>query len=363
MLETIREYAAERLEDSGEEDELRRRHAHHFLALAEEAEPVLLGASPGEWLDRLGRDHDNLRAALDWLETSGEPQLALRLAGAVWEFWCLRGHFAEGSRRLEDLLRMDEQPTMARAKALTGAAHLAPQVGGTAQPYRLRAEQALALHRELGDPWGIAYAEYQFALVSTEDGDFAAARPLVEQSARRLREVGDEHRALQAVRVLAWCYEELGDVERSKALTEDLLRGARATQDRQMEARALARLARAADDEGRSGDAFALLKEAYRLDREIGDPSEIALDLVRFARTLAYAERAEAAVALLSCADLMREELGLPDVLPPWITAIREGAESRARARLDQGAFVEAWEEGRRLTADEAVALALESLD
>src|SRR5205814_5177306 len=101
MLETIREYALERLEKASEAADLRRRHAEHFLALAEEAEPSILGMSPAQWLDRLERDHDNLRAALDWLEASGETQVALQLGGAIWEFWCLRGHAIEGWRRLE----------------------------------------------------------------------------------------------------------------------------------------------------------------------------------------------------------------------------------------------------------------------
>ena len=89
MLETIREYAVERLEESGDVDELRRRHADYFLALAEEAEPNLRG-SPGDWLDRLEAEHDNFRAALDRLEASGESERGLRLAGALWRFWYLR---------------------------------------------------------------------------------------------------------------------------------------------------------------------------------------------------------------------------------------------------------------------------------
>jgi predicted ATPase/class 3 adenylate cyclase len=194
MLETIREYAAERLEVS-EADVLRRRHAEYFLARAQEAEPFLLGVSPGGWLDRLERDHDNIRAALDRFESAGQGEPALLLAGAVWEFWCLRGHVAEGWRRLEELLRADEHPTIGRAKGLTGAAHLAPETPAGAASFRPRAEQALALHRELGDPWGIAYAEYQYALVFAVEGDFAAALPLVEKCVPRLRELGDEHRA------------------------------------------------------------------------------------------------------------------------------------------------------------------------
>src|SRR5205823_3402896 len=107
MLETIREYAIERLEESGEAEELRRRHSEHFLALAEEAYPNLRG-SPKEWLGRLEREHDNLRSALDGLEAAGETQPALRLAGALFRFWYLRGHFPEGRTRLERLLAADE---------------------------------------------------------------------------------------------------------------------------------------------------------------------------------------------------------------------------------------------------------------
>jgi tetratricopeptide (TPR) repeat protein len=315
--------------------------------------------SPGGWLDRLERDHDNIRAALDRFESAGQGEPALLLAGAVWEFWCLRGHVAEGWRRLEELLRADEHPTIGRAKGLTGAAHLAPETPAGAASFRPRAEQALALHRELGDPWGIAYAEYQYALVFAVEGDFAAALPLVEKCVRRLRELGDEHRALQAMRLQAWCYAELGDIAHAKTLREDMLRGARATHDEQMEARALALLAGTATDEGRSGDALAMLKEAYGIDREFGDPSEIVVDLIGFARAFAFAERAEAAVALLSSSEVMREELGIDH--PTWIATMREEAETRARVRLDDTAYAEAWERGRTLTADEAVAFALGS--
>jgi len=361
MLETIREYAAERLEQSGEAEELGRRHAEHFLALAEEAEPSILGVSPQEWLDRLERDDDNLRAALDRFETSGEIQVAMHLGGTIWEFWCLRGHFQEGWRRLEHLLGMDGRPTKARAKALTGATHLAPGAGVDQATQRLRAEQALALHRELGDPWSIAFAEHEFALALAMAGEFATARPLVEDSVRRLREVDDEHRALQATRVLAWCHLELGDLERAKALYEELLEGARAAGDEQMEARALATLSQFATDEGRNQDAFDLMREAYRLDREFGDSFEIANDLVYVARAVAFADRAVAAARLVSLYEAMCEELAI--LHASWVVKIREDAMSRARARLDEAEFTEAWEQGRTLTADEAIALALDPLD
>src|SRR5262249_10399152 len=115
MLETIREYATERLEGSGEAERLRSRHAKHYLALAEEAATHDLRWHPGDWLDRLELEHDNFRAALDRLHASGEHELALRLAAALWRFWQMRWHRAEGERCLEDALAADERPTAARA--------------------------------------------------------------------------------------------------------------------------------------------------------------------------------------------------------------------------------------------------------
>jgi len=359
MLETIREHALERLEESGEADRLRNRHAEHFLALAEEAEPSILGVSPQEWLDRLERDHDNLRAALNHLEASGEGELAQRLAGSVWEFWCLRGHATEGWRLLERLLAMDGRPTPARAKALTGSTHLASTSGASGAAEMARAEEALALHRKLGDAWGIAFAEYQVGLAFAGADDFNAARPLMEESVRRLREVGDEHRGLQALRALAWCHLELDDVVRAKVLYEELLEGARSVGDQQMEARALNSLSSVAVREGRPLDVLSMIAEAYRLDREFGDPSEIAVDLIYLAQSLAMMERTGDAARLLSRSEAIREDLGISH--PAWILRMWEDAMSRTRAGLDDGAFAEAWEEGQRLTVDEAVALALES--
>jgi predicted ATPase len=358
MLETIREYAAERLEKSGDAEELRRSHADYFLALAQEAEPRILGMSPQDWLDRLEREHDNLRAAFGSLETAGETQLALELGGTIWEFWCLRGHAAEGWRHLEHLLELDERPTKARAKALTGSVHLAPQVGA-ADPaaHRRRAEEAVALHRELGDRWSIAFAEYELGNGLALTGDFASARPLVERSVQRLREVGDEHRALQAIRCLAWCHLELGDRERAKHFYEELLRGAQAAGDQQMEARALVTLSPFASAEGRNEEALALLEEAYRLDREYGDPFEIVNDLAYFGRAVAFADRAAVAVRLVSLHEAMYDELGLAPM--SWVVKILDEGISRARTQLDEAAFAEAWDEGRKLTSDEAVALAL----
>jgi predicted ATPase/DNA-binding SARP family transcriptional activator len=159
MLETIREYALERLEDSGEASGRRRRHADYFLALAEEAEPNLIGTgSHAGWLDRLERDHANLRVALDWLEASDESEDALRMAAALGRFWKRKRHLGEGRRRLESALRAAAHPAAARAKALSAAAGIALMCGDLTAGGRW-AREALELHRRLGDAWGSAFAQ------------------------------------------------------------------------------------------------------------------------------------------------------------------------------------------------------------
>jgi predicted ATPase len=356
MLETIREFAAERLEASDEIGEIRRRHAEYFLALAEEAYPHTLGVSPTPWLDRLESDHDNLRSAINWFQASGHSELALRMAGALWEFWCLRNHAREGWRRLEDLLAMDAQPTAARARALTGSAHISIQAGEAAA-YRLRAEQALALQRQVGDAWGIAYAEFQFAASMCYAGEFAAAQPLLEHSVGRLAEVGDEHRELQASRYVAWASKELGDAERYRSIYEENLRRARAIGDAENEEWALESLSSVATDEGRHQDALAMLRDAYRLARDMGDPEAVDMYLVRLGNALAFAGRSEIAVRVLALSDVMHDELGW--TYEDWFAQIKERAVARARAELDDSAFNEAWTAGRKVTADEVVAIAL----
>jgi predicted ATPase/class 3 adenylate cyclase len=360
MLETIREYALERLEESGQAETLRRRQAERFLALAEEAEPNLRGGSLKEWLDRLEREHDNLRAALDQLGASRETQGALRLAGALSEFWGMRGHLVEGRRRLESALAADERPTAVRAKALNGASDQAMASGDLATA-KLRAEEALALHRTLGNAWGSANSLWSLGYLAIEEGHLGRAQQLVEQSVRLFRELGDEHHAIFANRTLAFAHERRGDIKRAIPLHEDNVRRARALGDEDVEALALGVLGTMyVTYEGRVQDALPMLKEAYRIHRDLGDRVAIMTDLCRFAGALAAVGRAEAAVRLLSSSEALREEIGAS---VPWITRMNEETLTTIRTQLDEAAFAAAWDQGQAVTADEAVALALDSLD
>src|SRR6266567_2165773 len=180
MLETIREYGLEALVASGEMERTRQAHASYYLALAEQAELELGGPQQAVWLDRLEREHDNLRAALSWMVEQGETQqsmeMALRLGGALRPFWWGRGHWSEGRTFLERALaaggsfpdpRID--PSV-RAKALIAAANLA-FVQSDYEQTEVLCEESLALYRELGDHYGIAFSLYRLGNVAWVRGN------------------------------------------------------------------------------------------------------------------------------------------------------------------------------------------------
>ena len=358
MLETIREYALERLEDSGEASGRRRRHADYFLALAEEAEPNLTGTgSYAEWLDRLEAEHANFRAGLDWLEASDEREDALRLAAALGRFWKRKRHLVEGRRRLERALSAAEHPTAARAKALTAAAGITLLCDDLAAGGRW-AREALELHRQLGDAWGSAFCRLIVADATGQEGDWPRAQELCWESVRQFRELGDRHGALRAACSHASAHYQGGDLERTRELCEEILREARLEHDPFLEGFALGTLAAIALDQGRIQDAVSPAESSYRIFRDLRDMLNVASALCHFARVLALTGKPSVAARVLASAVALREETGARDIMSE-----SEKALTAIRPQLDDAAFAEAWEQGRTLTADEAVALALESLD
>jgi tetratricopeptide (TPR) repeat protein len=359
MLETIREFASERLTASGDADEIELRHAGWFLTLAKEAVPHLVSASAGVWHDRLEGELDNIRTALDTLEASGDTERVLLLAGSLAEFWAVKGHVAEGRRRLERALEADRRPTAARARALNGAADLASGSGDDTAA-RVRAEEGLTLNRRVGDRWGTADSLLLLGINHLHTGRFAEAEELIEQSGLLFRELGDERNALEASRFLVWAYSALGDLARARALNEDTLRQARALGDHQIEGRALSQLADFAVGEGRGKEAGRMLNDAYRVNRELGDDYFVPLIVCRLGRALAVEGEADAAARVLSSAHALLEEIGVSE---GWTVKMNEETRATAVSELGEAAFAEAWEQGRALTADEAVALALAALD
>jgi len=358
MLETIREYASERLEESGEADDLRRRHAESFLALAEEIEPHLRG-DPKEWLDRLELEHDNVRAALDHFQANDERQLTLRLAAAVWRFWSLRGHNSEGRRRLDDALARPSEPSIARGAALNAATSFAVSVGDHVAAKR-RAEEAIEIHGLIDDAWGAANSVFMQGVVAADEPNWTEARRFFEDSLRRFEELGDDHYVLLATRVLAWTLYELGDRPRARALHESNLDRARASGNVRLVTDITSALASYDLDNRDVRAAAARLPEALTAHLEIGDREELVVDLTRVARANALAGDLATTARLLGHVDHLLEQLMV--TTPTWIVYEYDEAESVARDGLDPASWESLRATGRAMSPDEAVALALESL-
>ena len=354
MLETIREYAAERLEALGRGDEIRHRQAEFFLALSEEADSNM-GGRPAPWLKRLEADHDNLRAALDYLESSGDARTALQLAGALWKFWYQTGYVAEGGLRLTRSLERDRSRTAVRSRALNGATAMAGERGDAVEGRRW-GEEALAINRELDDAFGIAHAEFLLANVATADDDWRAARALLEHCRERFTQLGNDYYMLLSTRVLAWVVEELGDNEVSRQLHRENLRRARDVGNERIESMTLGALASYAMNDGDFEEAAPMLRDAYRIRRAAGDRLEIASILLTLARVLAATRRPADAARVLGRSTAMYEEIGA--AIPNYDVPEREQTIARIRETLGDPQFDATWAEGRAMSEADMDALA-----
>lgn len=356
MLETIRDYATERLTTSGDASHVQQRHAAYFSSVAESVKPEIMGVEPQTALNRLERDHDNLRAALTWFESIGDTQGALRLAGALWEFWCLRSHFNEGYARLEHLLTLDQTPSRARADALTGATHLSTGAAVDVARVRAQATEALSLQQQFGTEWDIVFAEHQYAQIFGEEGDFAALLTHMSAVVDRWREVGDEHRELQAMRVVAWAYQELGERSRSRETHEEILRRARAIGDREPQWWSLRALATHHSVAGRHADAVDCLREAWQL-QEAAEDDSTDVTISSLGVVLVSAGAKEVAATAFGLSERLSEESDF--TYPVWLVQPRDEAIAACRDALTEAIFTDAWQQGRAMSPDELFRLAI----
>jgi predicted ATPase/DNA-binding CsgD family transcriptional regulator len=297
ILETIREFGSEQLAASGELPRTQRHHAAYFLALAEDAESQVHGPEEGRWLQRLEREHDNLRAAMSFVLREREPHAALRLAKALWWFWYVRGHLREGRAWLETALAAapDAAPAM-RAGALHGLGVLAWRQGDFARATHL-GEQSLGCFREAGDRLGAANALFLLEMVARSRGDYARAMDLLEESLALFQEIEDAWGVATALLNLGTAARIRGDHARAAACHEESLRLFRQQQDISGTAASLYSLGLVARDRGDLRQAASLADEALEVARVLGDPSRVAFALYLqglVARDRADYERASA---------------------------------------------------------------------
>ena len=322
MLETLREYALERLEESGEAEALRRRHAQCHLTLAEKADSELRGPRAAARLDWFEMEHDNLRAALAWslgqATADADIEMGMTLTTLMAGFWNIRGHLSEGREWLAKALALKPKKSASRALVLIWAGYLAYSQGDYASARALY-EESLAIERELGDKAGIATSLNNLGLVAKAQGDYASARALHEESLAIWRELGNKAG-------IAMSLNNLGNV---------------------------------AYAQGDYTSARALHEESLGIKRELGDKAGIAKSLYNLGELAGVTHEPERAAQLFGAAEALRVLINTP--ITTQERAEYDGAVGAVKAQMDEAAFAAAWEAGRKMTMEEAVAYALES--
>ena len=405
MLETIREYGLECLaasEEAGEAEATRLAHANYYLQLAEETEQKLRSAQQAIWLERLEREHDNLRTALRWLVEREEVEMALRLGGAMCQFWAMRGHLSEGRQWLEGILSGSNLETVSmqvRAKALNGAGVMAYTQGDYGQA-KVLCQESLELFRKLGNRRGIASSINGLAFVAMVAGDYAAASGMFEESLVLFRELGDKWNLADTLyfSALAASFRvDQTDTAAARSMVEESLAISRELGDQRGLAYSLNLLGFVSLLQGEGSAACPLIEESLAIHKALGNRQGIAYTSLTFgwfslsqgdyvaararyekslavmielddrwfiaacleglAITAAQTSTEESfasalwAARLWGVAEALREAISVP--LRSFERAINEWGIAKVRSQLGEEAFATAWAEGRTMTPAE----------
>jgi predicted ATPase len=394
MLEVVRQYADELLADAGERETTGRAHLLHFVGLAETAESALQGRDQATWMARLEREHDNVRAALEWAQAAGEVSEGLQLATRLWRFWDAHGHSHEGLARLDGLLAASAGATpVLRARALCAAGHMALRSGqytravpcyeeslrlcgetgdrsGSAavvnglatialrQGHVDRAvalfEESLAIHRALDNRWAVATVLDNLALSVKQRGDYGQAITLHEESLRTRRSVGDGLGVAMTLNNMSEVAYLQGDYERAEELLAESISLCREHGAVRWLSFALSLSGRIACMRGDSEEADAKLRESLRLDTDIGDPLNTADTLESLAMLACRQRRLRRAARLLGAAAAVRDAMGIPQ--PATSQAACEPVVTVIRGALGDGGFRIEHAAGHGMSPEAAVA-------
>jgi predicted ATPase/DNA-binding winged helix-turn-helix (wHTH) protein len=401
MLETIREYCLERLADSGEAPAVRRAHAAYCLVLAEEGNPELTESERAAWLNRCDIEHDNFRAALDWLFQTSDLDWSFRLCLALFRFWDMREHQAEGRSRLETILRLSGSDyAKERGKVSHYLSAITTIQGDFAAAARF-ADESLSIYQKLDDPVGIAISINAQAVVAHDSGDYAVAQAYFEAAVSKWRSLidpvavarclynlanllkvrGDYTRARAVLREAAQIFSELGD--RSGAtwslsqqgdiaseqgelaaagdLYQKALTAFRQTGDGWGIARSLTDLGRVACDQGDHVAAHAAYREGLEIFTSLGHKRGIARALEGFACSAWAQGNPERALAIAASAAHLRQLIGAP--MPPLEHLKLDQRLQPAWKSLNDREGQAAWEQGWARALENAIDYALETAD
>jgi len=394
LLETVRQYGRDRLQESGEASFVRRGHRDWYLVLAERADPALRGREQAAWAKQLETEHDNLRAALEWSTTDeSDAEAGPRLAWALMWFWQRSGYISEGREWLEKMIsRASGVSASVRARVLCGSGALSEFLGDYDHA-RARLEASLTMFRELDDLWGAGFALHFLGHVARAANDFALATRMFEESLALFRNAKDKWGC--AVTLDCWgaalinqqdyeraalLYEESvalfrelgdrwviagplsglgmasavrGDYVRATALLEESLAVAWETMGSESGATTLLRLGRVVFWQGNAERAAALFKESLVLRKERGDKNGIAASIDALACAAVTQGQLEKSARLFGAADALRETIHT--TVPPAQRAEYVRHMATLRAQLDETAFAAGWAEGRAMTLEQAV--------
>ena len=360
MLEPVRQYALDRLEESKDAEETRMRQAAYFLALAEAAEPELRGPRQAEWLERLEQEYGNLRAVMSWaLNTEGgDAGTAARLIWALRPFCWFRGHQREGSRWAEAVLKRD-LPKALRAKALVAAGSFAYGYGDY-ERCEMYLEECLELSQTVGDNLQSAWARFGLGLAAMGRIDHEAAASHLEEASRTFREVGEDYGVAQVTAFLGMVALSRGEPDRATPIFEESLTLAQRIGDRGHAYVALYNLAKVALSRGDHGQAASMLEEGVALSAQMKDLANLAHYLEGLAVVAGMRGEAERSATLSGAAERLLQDTSalvynyyVPD------PSLRERAVAESRAALGDDAFEEARERGREMSFEQAVQYAL----
>ncbi|MGA8432704.1 MAG: protein kinase [Candidatus Sulfotelmatobacter sp.] len=394
MLETLREYALEKLEISGEAASTKRAHAAYYLVLAEENATESSEAEGAGWLERFGLEHDNFRAALEWLTETENAEWGLRLGTALFRFWEVREYLAEGRDRLGMLLKLPKAAanTKLRMRALFAAGVLAGEQGDYASADAL-INESQDIARALDDRTGIAVSLNALAVFARDRGNSGVAHVLFEASLGLWRELGDQKAVARALSNLAnvlklqgqydqardlyvecisifrslgdrtgvaWSTNYQGDVARdqgdsaaARTLYEQGLAMFRGLGDHWGIAATLADLGGLSREKGDYSRARSLYRESIKIFQDLGHKRGIARLLECFACSAAAELEAERSLRLAGVAAALRENIGAP--LTSAEQAKLEVSLQRARQALTNPAGSAAWLEGWALPVEKAI--------
>ena len=352
MLETIRGFSLEKLEESGEAQEIRRAHAQHFGGLAEEAEPYLVGRVQKEWLDRLERDHDNLRATLQWSLTA-DKELAIATAAHVSRFWYVRGFLSAGRTWLERALESSSgeptAPTLRIASMLGVIAH----VQGDLNAARSFAQRGVALALALQDDQAVMHCTETMALGELEQGRFAEARRHFEDNLQLSRALKDERGAAVTLGNLAFLALLEGDHEGAAVLANESFASHRQTGDEEGMARGATLLGISALLASELQQAKSYLRQGVELSADIGHKELVGTALGGFAAAVTHTGEVERGAILLGATARMREDSGI--ALDPLEQQLQGKAKEHLLDSLTEERVNELFAKGAAMSMDEVL--------